>query len=74
VRRRDLTTVVIAPPLVYLAVVGVVEFAHRGPGAGSKKVVTEVAAELALGQGFTVMAAATGTALVVALIRWAARR
>lgn len=74
VRRRDLATLVIAPPLVYLAVIAVLKFVHRGPEAGPKKVLAEVAAELALGQGFTVMAAATGTALVLALIRWAARR
>jgi hypothetical protein len=74
VRRRDLTTLVIAPPLVYLVVVAVLKYVHRGPGAGPKKVGAEVAAELALGQGFTVMAAATGTALVLALVRWAARR
>ncbi|RBY85260.1 DUF6542 domain-containing protein [Blastococcus sp. TF02A-26] len=74
VRRRDLTTLVIAPPLVYLAVVGVLKFVHRGPESGPRKVIAEIAAELALGQGFTVMAAATGTALVLALVRWAARR
>ncbi|WP_029431744.1 DUF6542 domain-containing protein [Blastococcus sp. URHD0036] len=74
VRRRDMTTLVIAPPLVYLAVVAVLKYTHRASGAGPKKVGAEVAAELALGQGFTVMAAATGTALVLALVRWAARR
>ena len=74
VRRRDLSTTVVAPPLVYLAVVGVLQYVHRQPDDGLKQVVAKVAAELALGQGFTVMAAATGTALVLALIRWAARR
>ncbi|MGY1747018.1 DUF6542 domain-containing protein [Blastococcus sp. SYSU D00695] len=74
VRRRDLVTPVIAPPLVYLAVVAVLQFVHRTDGDGLKQVVAKIAAELALGQGFTVMAAATGTGLVLALIRWAARR
>ena len=69
-----LATLVIAPPLVYLTVVAVLKYVHRGPDAGPRKVLAEVAAELALGQGFTVMAAATGTALVLALVRWAARR
>ncbi len=74
VRRRDLTTLLVAPPLVYLAVVGIVQFVHRADGDSIKEVVAKLAGELALGQGFTAMAAATGTALVLALIRWAARR
>jgi hypothetical protein len=79
VRRRDLMTLVVAPPLVLMAVVAV--FVVMAPGfdvpADKNAIVvtgTAVATKLVLGGGFPIMAAATGTALVLALIRWAARR
>jgi hypothetical protein len=79
VRRRDLMTLVVAPPLVLLGVVCVyvVTAPSFDVAEGRNPVVvagTAVASKLVLGGGFPIMAAATGTALVVALIRWAARR
>ncbi|MGY1637950.1 DUF6542 domain-containing protein [Geodermatophilus sp. SYSU D00742] len=66
VRRRDLTTMVVAPPLVFIAA-----------AVASNAIVASVnLAGLAtlLIRGFPTMAVATGVALVLALIRWAARR
>ena len=79
VRRRDLTTMVVAPPLVLLAATAVYVLSAPGfsVGEGKNAVVaagTAVATKLVLGGGFPIMAAATGTALVLALVRWAARR
>lgn len=79
VRRRDLTTMVVAPPLVLLAATAVHVLTSPAfeVGEGANAVVaagTAVATKLVLGGGFPIMAAATGTALVLALIRWAARR
>ncbi|WP_409332473.1 DUF6542 domain-containing protein [Trujillonella humicola] len=79
VRRRDLTTMVVAPPLVLLAVtaVHVLTSPAFAVGEGRNPVLaagTAVATKLVLGGGFPIMAAATGTALVLALVRWAARR
>lgn len=79
VRRRDLTTMVVAPPLVLLAATAVYVLTSPGfaVGEGKNAVVaagTAVATKLVLGGGFPIMAAATGTALVLALVRWAARR
>ncbi|MGY1741623.1 MULTISPECIES: DUF6542 domain-containing protein [unclassified Blastococcus] len=79
VRRRDLATMVVAPPLVLMAAVAVFVLTAPGfdvPDGGSfvKVAGTAIATKLVLGGGFPIMAAATGTALVLALIRWAARR
>ncbi|MGY1773609.1 DUF6542 domain-containing protein [Blastococcus sp. SYSU D00813] len=79
VRRRDLTTMVVAPPLVLLAATAVYVLTSPGfeVGEGRNTLVaagTAVATKLVLGGGFPIMAAATGTALVLALVRWAARR
>ncbi|MGY1631026.1 DUF6542 domain-containing protein [Geodermatophilus sp. SYSU D01186] len=66
VRRRDLTTMVIAPPLVYIvAAVAVTAVFGTVNLAGLATLLI---------RGFPSMAVATGVALVVALIRWAARR
>jgi hypothetical protein len=68
VRRSDLLTPVIAPPLVYVAVVAL--NAALAPSASLN--LASVAALLI--RGFPAMAVATAAAGVVALIRWAARR
>jgi hypothetical protein len=70
---------VVAPPLVLVTATAV--YVLTSPafevGEGQNALVaagTAVATKLVLGGGFPIMAAATGTALVLALIRWAARR
>lgn len=68
VRRSDLLTTVIAPPLVYVAVA--VLNTALAPSASLN--LTSVAALLI--PGFPAMAVATAAAAVVGLIRWAARR
>ncbi|MGY1680815.1 DUF6542 domain-containing protein [Geodermatophilus sp. SYSU D01176] len=68
VRRRDLLTPVVAPPLVYIAVA--VLNTALAPSAPLN--LTALAALLI--RGFPAMAVATAAAAVVALIRWAARR
>lgn len=68
VRRRDLLSVVVAPPLVFVAVAGV-----NIALAPSASFTLPTMATL-LVRGFPTMALATGAALVLALIRWAARR
>jgi hypothetical protein len=68
VRRRDLVSVVVAPPLVFAAVAAVDVAA--APSASFS--LATVAALLI--RGFPAMAIATGVALVIAVIRWAARR
>ncbi len=68
VRRRDLLTTVVAPPLVYI-LVAVLNTA-LAPSASLN--LASVATLLI--RGFPAMAIATAAAAVVALIRWAARR
>jgi hypothetical protein len=68
VRRRDLLTTVIAPPLVYVAVAAL--NAALAPSASLN--LASVATLLI--RGFPAMAVATAAAAVVGLIRWAARR
>ena len=69
VSRRDVLTVVFAPPLVYLAASAIAVLLGRGEGGGD---LIDAAASW-LVYGFPAMAAATGVAAVVAAIR-AARR
>jgi hypothetical protein len=66
VRRRDLTTMVVTPPLVFIAA-AVAATAVFGT-------VNLAGLATLLIRGFPSMAVATGVALVLALIRWAARR
>ena len=68
VRRRDLVSMLIAPPLVFTAVAGV--NIALAPSASFS--LTTIAALLV--RGFPTMGIATGAALVLCLIRWAARR
>jgi hypothetical protein len=68
VRRRDMLSVVVAPPLVFVAVacanIAVAPSASFNPATMVTLLV----------RGFPTMAMATGAAFVIALIRWAARR
>ena len=68
VRRRDLLSVVVAPPLVFVAVacanIIMAPSAHFNLATMATLLV----------RGFPTMAIATGAAFVIALIRWAARR
>ncbi|MFW3173023.1 DUF6542 domain-containing protein, partial [Geodermatophilus sp. CPCC 206100] len=66
VRRRDLVSTVVAPPLVFI-VAGTAATAVL-----STFTLTAVAAMVI--RGFPAMAIATGVALTFAIIRWAARR
>jgi hypothetical protein len=66
VRRRDLWTTVVAPPLVFI-VAGVAATTVLASFS-----LTAVAAMVI--RGFPAMAIATGTCLALALVRWAARR
>lgn len=68
VRRRDLMSMLIAPPLVFTAVAGV--NIALAPSASFS--LTTIAALLV--RGFPTMGIATGAALVICLIRWASRR
>jgi hypothetical protein len=68
VRRRDLLSVVVAPPLVFLAVAGV----NIGLAPSASFSLPTIATLLV--RGFPTMAIATAVALVLALIRVAARR
>lgn len=70
VSRRDLLTVVFAPPLVYLAASAVAVLLGRGEGGGD---LIDAAASW-LVYGFPTMAAATGAAAAVAGIRAARQR
>jgi hypothetical protein len=65
IRRRDLPTVVFAPPLVYLAGSALAVLLGRGEQGGG---LLDAAAGW-LVYGFPAMAAATGVALVVAGVR-----
>jgi hypothetical protein len=68
VRRRDLLTIVVAPPLVFMAVAG----ANIALAPSASFNLATMATLLV--RGFPTMAIATGAAFVLALIRWAARR
>jgi hypothetical protein len=68
VRRRDLVSVVVAPPLVFVAVAAV----NIGLAPSANFNVATVATLLV--RGFPTMAIATGAALIVGLIRLVARR
>ncbi|NEM05386.1 DUF6542 domain-containing protein [Geodermatophilus normandii] len=68
VRRRDLLTVVVAPPLVFVAVALV----NIGLAPSASFTLPTLATILI--RGFPTMAVATGVALVLAIVRWAARR
>jgi hypothetical protein len=68
VRRRDLVSVIVSPPLVFVAVAVVDVIA-----APSATLNLATLATLLI-RGFPAMAIATGAALVIGLIRMAARR
>jgi hypothetical protein len=68
VRRRDLISMLIAPPLIFTAVAGV--NIALAPSASFS--LTTIAALLV--RGFPTMGIATGVAVVICLIRWASRR
>jgi uncharacterized protein DUF6542 len=68
VRKRDLLTVLVAPPLVFVAVAAV----NIGLAPSADFAVTTIATVLI--RGFPTMVVATGVALVLGIIRWAARR
>jgi len=70
VSRRDVLTVVFAPPLVYLAASAIAVLLGRGEGGGD---LIDAAASW-LVYGFPAMAAATGAAAAVAGIRAARHR
>jgi hypothetical protein len=68
VRRRDLVSVLVAPPLVFVAVAGL-NIALAPSASFNLPTVATL-----LVRGFPTMAMATGVALVLALVRLAARR
>ena len=68
VRRRDLLTTVVAPPLVYILV------AVLNTALAPSATLNLATVATLLIPGFPAMAVATAAAAVVALIRWAARR
>ncbi|SDC52266.1 hypothetical protein SAMN05660690_1750 [Geodermatophilus telluris] len=68
VRRRDLLTPAVAPPLVFVAVAAV----NVGLAPSASLNLPTIATVLV--RGFPTMAVATVAALVVAIVRWAARR
>ncbi len=68
VRRRDVLSVVIAPPLVFVAV-ACVNIAVAPSATFNLPTMASL-----LVRGFPTMAMATGAAVVIALIRWAGRR
>ena len=73
VRRRDLLSVVVCPPLVFAAVAVVNMVAAPSVHLSGVKAFGLVMITL-LVQNFPAMAVATGAGLVIAIIRWAARR
>jgi hypothetical protein len=68
VRRRDLISVVVAPPLVFVAV-ALVNIALAPSASFNLATIATL-----LVRGFPTMALPTGIAVVLGLIRWAARR
>jgi hypothetical protein len=68
VRRRDLFSMLIAPPLVFTAVAGV----NIALAPSATFSLTTIATLLV--RGFPTMGIATGAAVVLCLIRWASRR
>lgn len=74
VHREDLVAAVVMPPLVYVVLALVAGAVDRTTGSGSflTQQVLELANALVLGA--PVLAAATLSALVVAVVRWAAGR
>ncbi|MBM7807485.1 hypothetical protein JOD57_003322 [Geodermatophilus bullaregiensis] len=68
VRKRDLLTLVVAPPLVFVAVAAV----NVGLAPSASLNLPTIATVLV--RGFPTMAVATVVAVVVAVVRWAARR
>lgn len=68
VRRRDLSTALVAPPLVYVLVAVLNTALAPSASLNAASVAT------LLIRGFPAMAIATAAAVVVGLIRWAARR
>ena len=68
VRRRDLLTVVLSPPLVFVAVAGV-----NIALAPSVSLSLPTVATLLI-RGFPTMAVATGAAIVLAIVRLVTRR
>jgi Zn-dependent protease len=68
VRRRDLLSMVVAPPLVFTAVAAVNIALAPSASANLATIAT------LLVRGFPTMAIATVVALVLALVRWATRR
>ena len=68
VRRRDLISVVVAPPLVFVAVAAV----NIGLAPSAQFSLPTIATLLV--RGFPTMAIATGVAIVLALFRLVARR
>jgi hypothetical protein len=68
VRRRDVFSIVVAPPLVFMVVAG----ANLALAPSASFNLASMATLLV--RGFPTMAIATGAAFVIALIRWAARR
>jgi uncharacterized protein DUF6542 len=68
VRRRDLVSMVIAPPLVFVAVAGVDIALAPSAHFNLATIATLMV------RGFPTMGIATVAALVLALIRWASRR
>jgi hypothetical protein len=68
VRRKDLVSVIVSPPLVFVAVAVVDVIAAPSASLSLATIAT------LLIRGFPAMAIATGAALVIGLIRMAARR
>lgn len=68
VRRRDLLSVIVAPPLVFVAV------AAANIGAAPSATFTPATVATLLVRGFPTMAIATGVAVLLGLIRLIARR
>ncbi|MBB3083120.1 DUF6542 domain-containing protein [Geodermatophilus sabuli] len=66
VRRRDLTTMVVTPPLVFIVAAVAVNAVFASVNLAGLATL--------LVRGFPTMAVATGVALVLALVRWAAGR
>ena len=72
VRRRDLLSVVVSPPLVFVAVVAVKTVATPGLDLTLTRLTGQIGLDLI--SGFVTMATATVAGLVVALIRVATKR